>query len=123
MSVDALAANVRELPVALFRALSDPTRLRAALLLALEGELCVCELTQALQVSQPKMSRHLAVLRESGLVRDRRRGTWIHYRLNESLPDWLPVLLQALAAEAGGLPEDDRARLRAMANRPKEGCT
>jgi ArsR family transcriptional regulator len=121
MSVDALATNVPELPVGLFRALSDPTRLRAALLLALEGELCVCELTQALQVSQPKMSRHLAVLRESGMVRDRRRGTWIHYRLDESLPAWLPALLQAMAAD-GGLPAEDRARLRAMANRPRERC-
>jgi len=54
---------------AFFRALADPTRLRALVLLQQEGELCVCELTYVLGVVQPKVSRHPAPLREAGIVR------------------------------------------------------
>lgn len=111
-------------PAALFRALSDDTRLRAVLLLASEGELCVCELTFALVVSQPKMSRHLAVLREVELVADRRDGVWIHYRLAEALPTWARAAIEAIR---DGCVEDkpfrsDFARLRRMPGRPGRRC-
>ena len=78
-----------------FPALADPTRLRCLLLLAAEGELCVCELTHALDESQPKISRHLALLRESGVVLDRRQGQWIYYRINPDLPGWVREVLIA----------------------------
>ncbi len=85
------------------RLMADETRLRALLLLEQKGELCVCELTEALGVSQPKMSRHLAHLRDAHIVETRRAGQWIHYRLSEALPDWarqmLTHLADALAAE------------------------
>ncbi|BCU06976.1 hypothetical protein Atep_16530 [Allochromatium tepidum] len=68
-------------PRDLFTALAQDTRLRCLLLLATQGELCVCELTQATGVVQPHVSRHLAQLRELGLVQDRRDGLWVHYRL------------------------------------------
>jgi len=64
----------------LFKALSDDTRLRIVALLA-HGELCVCHLEEALGLSQPKVSRHLAILRSSGVVDHRRDGTWVHYGL------------------------------------------
>ncbi len=101
-------------PSAFFSALSDPTRLRALVLLLTEGELCVCRLVGALAVSQPKMSRHLAALREAGLLRDRRQGQWVHYRVAEDLPAWAARTLAALAAD---LPDqapyrDDLLRLR-----------
>ena len=73
---------------ALFSLLADPTRLRCVVLLQREGELCVCELVRALDLSQPKVSRHLAVLREGGVVEDRRAGQWVHYRLHPALPAW-----------------------------------
>src|SRR3989304_3575780 len=76
-----------------FPALADPTRLRCLLLLAAEGELCVCELTHALGESQPKISRHLAMLRAAGIVSDRREGLWVHYRLNPELPPWAREVL------------------------------
>ncbi|MBE0510767.1 MAG: metalloregulator ArsR/SmtB family transcription factor [Chromatiales bacterium] len=83
-----------------FRLLGDPTRLRCLLLLQSEGELCVCELTEALETSQPKISRHLASLREGGLVSDRRQGQWIFYRIHEALPTWqVQVLGECLAAQ------------------------
>ena len=64
----------------LFKALGDETRLRIVALLA-HGELCVCHLEEALRVSQPKVSRHLAILRAAGVVEDRRDGSWVYYRL------------------------------------------
>jgi len=64
----------------LFKALGDETRLRMVALLS-HGELCVCHLQEALGLSQPNVSRHLAVLRAAGIVEDRRDGKWIHYRL------------------------------------------
>ena len=66
---------------ALFKVLADPTRLRLAVLLAIRGETCVCELAQALGEPDYKISRHLGVLRSGGLVEVRREGTWMHYRL------------------------------------------
>lgn len=111
-------------PTALFRALADETRLRALVLLHGEGELCVCELTEALQVSQPKMSRHLASLRELGLVAGRREGLWIHYRIAPELPRWGIRTLQASCADlVEQTPfRDDRRRLAAMADRPGNRC-
>jgi ArsR family transcriptional regulator len=64
----------------LFKALSDETRLRIVALLS-HGELCVCHLEDALDLSQPKVSRHLAILRMAGVVDHRREGTWVYYRL------------------------------------------
>jgi ArsR family transcriptional regulator len=63
-----------------FKALGDATRLRILGLL-LNGEVCVCHIHESLNVSQPKVSRHLAYLRDAGLVETRRDGVWIHYRL------------------------------------------
>lgn len=66
----------------LFRALSDETRLRIMVLLS-KNELCVCQLEWALQLSQAKVSRHLAVLKNAGLIQDRREGLWIFYSLTK----------------------------------------
>lgn len=66
---------------ALFKALCDPTRLRLAVLLAIRGETCVCDLAAALDEPDYKISRHLGILRSGGLVEARRDGAWMHYRL------------------------------------------
>lgn len=76
-------------------ALSDPIRLRSVALLAANGELCTCELTPALQVSQPTVSKHMATLRDCGLVRDRRDAQWVLYSLAPDLPDWARDALDA----------------------------
>jgi len=68
-----------------FRALADQTRLRILNLLA-AGETCVCDIHENLGLPQPKVSRHLAYLRRTGLVQTRKDGLWVHYRLSE-LPD------------------------------------
>lgn len=62
------------------KAISDETRLRILVLLH-EKELCVCELCEVLEEPQPKISRHLARLRDAGFVRDVRRGQWVFYSL------------------------------------------
>ena len=82
----------------LFKCLSDETRLLATLLIFKEGELCVCELTDALNVSQPKISRHLARLRECGLLLGERRGQWVYYRISTNLDNWMQQSL-SLALE------------------------
>ena len=67
-------------PALLFKTLSDPTRLRLLNLLA-GGEVCVCDLHDTLGLDQPKVSRHLALMRRAGLVEARRNGKWMHYQL------------------------------------------
>lgn len=111
-------------PDTFFKALADPTRLRCLMLLEGEGELCVCELVHALDLAQPKVSRHLGVLREAGLVLDRRAGLWIHYRINPRLPDWAASVLRATAAGLAELAPyaEDRVALRGMPNRPGGRC-
>ncbi|NLU14870.1 MAG: metalloregulator ArsR/SmtB family transcription factor [Serratia liquefaciens] len=81
-------------PLALFKNLSEETRLTLVLLLRQAGELCVCELVSALEESQPKISRHLAMLRESGLLIDRREGKWIYYRLSPHMPAWAAAIIE-----------------------------
>ena len=66
----------------LWKALSDETRLRILKLLE-EGELCVCHVTTVLGMGQSRISRHMGILKHAGLVRDRRAGKWVFYRLSE----------------------------------------
>jgi len=109
-------------PVELFKCLADETRSRVVLLVAREGELCVCELTAALELSQPKISRHLAQLRQGGLLADRRQGQWVFYRLHPELPQWVSTLLQGtLQASEQWLAADIR-RPQAMNDRPLRCC-
>jgi arsenate reductase len=117
-------ASVRPLPECLFRALADRTRLRALVLLAREGELCVCELTHALLEIQPKISRHLGQLRELGLVTDRRAGQWVYYRLHPALPEWAAALVAGTAAAVADQPpyREDWQRLQSMSGRPEGRC-
>jgi ArsR family transcriptional regulator len=105
----------------LFQILSDSTRLRALALMADQGELCVCELVSALELSQPKISRHLGAMRDSGLVLSRRDAQWVFYGLNPNLPDWQQ---QVLAGALAGLALDsqisrDKQRLAQMQDRPE----
>jgi ArsR family transcriptional regulator, arsenate/arsenite/antimonite-responsive transcriptional repressor len=107
-----------------FTALSSDIRLRCLLLLEHEKELCVCELTHALNEAQPKISRHLAHLREWGMVLDRRDGLWIHYRLHPELPAWArEVLHTSRTGLKNAVPYiTDQQRLESMPNRPEIRC-
>lgn len=107
-----------------FQALADTTRLRCLVLIATHGELCVCELVHALELSQPKVSRHLKLLRETGLVADRRERVWIHYRLAGNRPSWLQATLDGLIADTHDRAPfaGDAQRLATMADRPDGRC-
>jgi ArsR family transcriptional regulator len=72
----------------LFELLADSTRRRILALLLEHREICVCRLVGALDLPQPKVSRHLAAMREAGLLVSRRKGTWILYRLDPQVPGW-----------------------------------
>jgi len=75
-------------PQALLTSLSDATRLRLIYLFARRGELCVCQLVTALDCHQPKVSKHLGILRKKAIIVGRREGQWIHYRINPDLHVW-----------------------------------
>lgn len=106
-----------EEPAKLFKALSDETRLRIMSLLLANGELCVCDLTATLQLPQSTVSRHLAYLRKSGLVRDRREGLWMYYSV-ERRRGFPNSLVQFLAENLPNLAEarEDQRRLEAASD-------
>ena len=98
--------------IKVFKALSDETRIRMLHLL-LDGELCVCEIMQALDISQTRASRNLGILRDAGLLSDRREGKWVHYSLSQEAAARYCALLELLRSRQG---EDetivaDRTRL------------
>lgn len=111
--------------ILLFKALSDQTRFRCLALLTVHDELCVCELTHALALPQPKVSHHLGTLRKAGLVSDRKEGLWIYYRINNALPPWCKDMLHS--AVSGVLNEEpyasDSKALFEMPNRPGGICS
>ena len=78
--------------VTIFHALSDETRLRIIACLK-DGEQCVCDLTDTFQTGQSRLSFHLKVLKEAGLVTDRPEGRWIYYALNQETLDELQDLM------------------------------
>lgn len=105
------------LPLQLFKNLADETRLGIVLLLKARGELCVCDLCTALAQSQPKISRHLAVLRESGLLLDRKQGKWVHYRLSPQMPAWAAQVI-----EQAWLSQQDDVRMMVCRLADGAGC-
>lgn len=82
-----------------FKCLSDPTRLDILKIVLAQGNVCVCEITEALNLSQPKISRHLALLRNLSILLDQRKGQWVYYRLNPELPEWANAVLSIIAAQ------------------------
>ncbi|MEV7777199.1 metalloregulator ArsR/SmtB family transcription factor [Kitasatospora sp. NPDC088351] len=88
-----------------FKALGDPVRLRLLSMIASRagGEVCVCDLTPAFDLSQPTISHHLKLLKQAGLIDSERRGTWVYYRLLPQMTDRLAAILTRPAGQP--LPE------------------
>jgi ArsR family transcriptional regulator, arsenate/arsenite/antimonite-responsive transcriptional repressor len=84
--------------IRVFKALSDPTRLRIFLLL-MEKDLCVCELTFVLEMSQSRISHQLRLIRDADLVEDTREGRWIIYRIPERTKKILKPLIEQFAVD------------------------
>ncbi|MDH4116442.1 MAG: metalloregulator ArsR/SmtB family transcription factor [Acidimicrobiia bacterium] len=94
-----MSAGEAEETAAILKVIADPARLRILSMLANAegGEICVCDLTEPLGLSQPTVSHHMKVLRESGLTRSQRRGKWVFHQL---VPERLEQIRDALATPA-----------------------
>ena len=123
---------------AIFKALSNETRLRIMGLIFRHGPLCVCEVEQILRITQPKASRHLRYLRDAGVLEDERDGLLVNYGLprnpdgdlsailvllrgllsNRPLPDAVPLLVEIRDARAEGRSAEDAVRCSGTASDP-----
>ena len=106
-----------------YKCLGNDIRLRCLMLLASRKAICVCDIADALGISQPMTSRHLAQLRGCNLVSDHREGQWVYYRLHPELETWqsevMAVTLSGLGAQ---LPyREDLQRLQALERDKREG--
>ena len=119
-SADRGAARLAGLET-VFKALADQTRLRILAMLG-GGELCVCDIQQALGIPQPKTSRHLAYLRRAGFVDTRQHGLWMFYELAPARSALHDKLLECLAVCAPLLPEGKGDAVRARRVRRSGGC-
>jgi ArsR family transcriptional regulator, arsenate/arsenite/antimonite-responsive transcriptional repressor len=106
--------------VTIFKAFSDETRLRIIKLLE-QGELCVCDITAALDMVQPKVSFHLSALKEAGLIKDRKQGKWIHYSLHEKDLFRRMLILSACERMQDSTISGDRKRLDAFLGKKEQG--
>ena len=102
-----------------FKCLADETRLKAVLLILDQKELCVCELTEAMNESQPKISRHLAQLKNLSVLSSQRQSQWMYYRINEGLPAWALKVLQTTLEEEALVITPCLERLEKMGSRPE----
>jgi len=105
-------------PVIFYKAMADDTRLKSLLLISHYQELCVCELMAALELSQPKVSRHLAQLKNAGILSDRRQGQWIFYQLKPELVVWANTTIVQTLANNPDYINADINRLEMMGQRP-----
>lgn len=106
-----------------FKALADETRLQMMALILSEGELCVCDCMQVLDISQSKASRHLRYLANAGLLDDRREAVWVYYRVASELDADRVVLIETVRQLLP--PEriaDLRERLEEWHRQKIQGC-
>ena len=110
-------------PSDLFAAFANPTRLRILNLLLAEKEICVCDLCAALDLLQPRVSRHLALLRDAGLVDVREAGKWKFYALADPPTSLHRTLLRCVGSCLGEVDDlaADRERLAGLALRVRCG--
>ncbi|AOM84172.1 ArsR/SmtB family transcription factor [Salisediminibacterium beveridgei] len=110
--MSAPAAENLNVYTSLFQQISDKTRLKILLYLH-EEELCVCNLMDLLQVSQPSVSQHLRKLRDAGIIQVRKQGQWKYYRMNMDFPQYSVLLklindMPSLKGEIERLKQDER---------------
>ncbi|PSU34416.1 metalloregulator ArsR/SmtB family transcription factor [Photobacterium lutimaris] len=108
-------------PVELFKILSDPLRLRILMLIEDEQALTVGDLVDVLDVSQPKVSRHLALLRDGGVLETQREGQWIFYHLARQLPTWIRHILSTVRNGNPGMINGEKIKLSQRSERKKPG--
>ncbi|WP_350998427.1 metalloregulator ArsR/SmtB family transcription factor [Shewanella sp. TB7-MNA-CIBAN-0143] len=108
-------------PITFYKCLTDDIRLKSLMLTHYHGELCVCELMEALnEESQPKVSRNLALLKKAAIISDRKHGQWVFYRINPNLPLWAKSVIAETTENNLGLIMSPLERLDIMQNRPNK---
>ena len=106
-------------PTMFYKSLADDIRLKTIMLAHYHGELCVCELMAALEEpSQPKVSRHLAVLKKAQIITDRKHGQWVFYQINPLLPLWAKAVIAQTTEHNVTSIHQELQRLTMMQNRP-----
>jgi len=108
------ANNMKSL-VKVLKALGDETRLRILKILQEREELCVCEIMQALNISQTRASRNLGILKDAGFVKDRRKGLWVYYSINREKENEYHLVLSKLLKKwlnTERIIKEDRKRLK-----------
>ena len=111
LAMQSLPSGTADRLAPMFKALSDPIRLRLLSLIASTDEVCVCDLTDAFEVTGATISHHLRVLREADLVDSERRGTWVYYRIRKPTLDLLGGVLIGPAQKSGTAPAMNQAEL------------
>jgi ArsR family transcriptional regulator len=103
-------------PPRFFSALANETRLRCLYLVATNGEVCVCEIVEALGIGQPSASKALGALKRAGMVCDRREANWNYFRLNPSMPVWAAAVVEATVRglDASPASSSDLERFRQL---------
>jgi ArsR family transcriptional regulator len=106
-----------------YKCLANATRLRCMMLLLTREELCVCDIVDSLDTSQPMISRHLAQLRACDLVSDHRKGQWMYYRLHAGLESWQHKVLTTTreGLQAQTPYADDLLRLKNIERQKQAG--
>ncbi len=107
-----------------FKVIGDETRLRCLAIVVNHHEVCVCELVAALDLPQSRISRHLALIKSEGIIRQRRKNQWVLYSLHSSLSHFKHQLLEETVVELlkSRVYQQDNQRLLNMKNRPKIDC-
>ena len=107
--------------IGFYKNFTDEIRLKVLMLSHYHGELCVCELMEALaEDSQPKVSRNLAVLRKSNIITARKHGQWVFYRINPQLPQWTKAVIAQTTENNIVMLSEPLKRLAQMKNRPNK---
>lgn len=106
-------------PISFYKSMTDTIRLKTLMLAHYHGELCVCELMEAMEEdSQPKISRNLAVLKRAKVITDRKHGQWVFYRINIELPLWAKSVIAQTTENNIPLITNELQRLDKMQHRP-----
>lgn len=107
-----------------FASLGNELRLQCLYLAARHGEVCVCEVVDALGIAQPSVSKAFKVLKEAGFVADRRSANWTYYRVNEDMPAWMAEIVRAAVrdiSQSGDYGAID-GNFRRSATRTQSAC-
>jgi len=108
--------------LSIIKALAEGNRLRAVAALMEYGELCVCQITELLQLATATVSRHMSVLQKADLVQSRKKGRWVYYRLTDAFPHLLHQWLTRELAESAQIAQDRKDMATILSHDPEELC-